>query len=118
MKKKDALKRRSIKSREIARKSLRPRIRIYRSNSHIYAQLTVWDAVGDRVLASASTLSPEIRDQVTGNKSEKAFQVGKLLAERAIACDITDVAFDRAGYKYHGRVKAIADGAREAGLNF
>ena len=118
MKKYDALKRRSVKSREIARQSQRPRLLVHRTNGHIYAQVIVFDSKGDRVVATASTLSPEIRDTVTGNKSEKALQVGKLVASRALQCNIKDVAFDRAGYKYHGRVKAIADGAREAGLNF
>jgi large subunit ribosomal protein L18 len=118
MKKNDARKRRSIKSREIARQSLRPRLLVHRTNGHIYAQVIVCGDKGDLVVASASTLSPEIKDHVTGSKSEKAFQVGKLVASRAMQCDVKDVAFDRAGYKYHGRVKAIADGAREAGLNF
>ena len=118
MKKNIARKRRALKSREVARSSSRPRLLIHRTNSHIYAQVIVYTEKGDSVIASASTLSPEIKNEVNGNKSEKALQVGKLIAVRAIQKDIKNVAFDRAGYKYHGRVKAIAEGAREAGLIF
>ncbi len=118
MNKKISRSRRSIKTREIARQSLRPRLHVYRSNNNIYAQIIRFGDTGDLVIASASSLDAEIRQNVTGKKSEIAFHVGKLVAVRAKTNEVTDVAFDRAGYKYHGRVKAVADGAREAGLNF
>ena len=70
------------------------------------------------MIASASTLDKELKASLAKTKVEQAQQVGKLIGERAKAKEIVDVSFDRAGYKYHGRVKAFADGAREAGLNF
>jgi len=73
---------------------------------------------GDQVIVSSSTLDKELKVSLSGNKCEQALQVGKLLAKRAIEKKVSEVAFDRAGYKYHGRVKALAEGAREAGLNF
>ncbi|KTD49631.1 50S ribosomal protein L18 [Legionella quinlivanii] len=96
----------------------RPRLVVYRSTTHIYAQIIVPGENGDRVVASCSTVDKEARGSIKGTKVEQATMVGKLLGERAKAHQITDVAFDRSGYKYHGRVKALADGAREAGLNF
>jgi large subunit ribosomal protein L18 len=84
----------------------------------MYSQIVMPGESGDVVIVSASTVDKELKATLTGNKCEQANQVGKLLATRAKEKQLTDVAFDRAGYKYHGRVKALADGAREAGLNF
>ncbi len=90
---------------------------VYRSLTHIYAQI-IDDTVG-HTLASASTIDREIRERVAGlPKTEQARVVGRVLAERALAKGVTKVAFDRGGYKYHGRVKALAEGAREGGLDF
>ena len=91
------------------------RLCVHRTPRHIYAQ--VISPAGDRVLASASTLDKSLREGNTGNK-DAAGAVGKLIAERAKAAGITSVAFDRSGYRYHGRIKALADGARESGLEF
>jgi large subunit ribosomal protein L18 len=91
------------------------RLSVHRTPRHIYAQVIA--PAGDRVLASASTLDAELRKGATGN-IEAAAAVGRLVAERARAAGIEKVAFDRAGYKYHGRVKALADAARESGLEF
>jgi large subunit ribosomal protein L18 len=91
------------------------RLSVHRTPRHIYAQIIA--PAGDRVLACASTLDSELRGGKTGN-IEAAAAVGKLVAERAKAAGIEAVAFDRGGYKYHGRVKALADAARESGLNF
>ncbi len=95
----------------------RPRMSIYRSLNHIYAQV-INDEEG-RTLVSASTLDMEAKSQVVGkNKTEQAKIVGKLVAERALNAGITQVVFDRGGFIYHGRVKALADVSREAGLKF
>ena len=91
------------------------RLCINRTPRHIYAQVITSD--GDKVLATASTLEKDLRAGSTGNV-EAAAAVGKLVAERAVAAGIKAVAFDRSGFKYHGRVKALADAAREAGLEF
>jgi large subunit ribosomal protein L18 len=91
------------------------RLSVHRTPRHIYAQ--VISPEGDRVLASASTLDKALRGGSTGN-AEAATAVGKLIAERAKAAGVSQVAFDRAGFRYHGRVKALADGAREGGLEF
>jgi len=91
------------------------RLSVHRTPQHIYAQVIA--PAGDRVLASASTLDSTLRGGKTGN-IEAAAAVGKLVAERAKEAGIEAVAFDRGGYKYHGRVKALADAARESGLNF
>ncbi len=99
----------------------RPRLSVYKSLKHIYAQIVVDNPIGPcKVLTGASTLSPEIRDEVNKikGKIERARLVGKLIAERAKKLGIKKVVFDRSGYKYHGRVKALAEGAREAGLEF
>jgi large subunit ribosomal protein L18 len=93
----------------------RPRLVVTRSARHISAQ--VIDDTQGRTLASASTMEATLRS-TTGDKSDKAKQVGGLIAERAKAVGIKTVVFDRAGYKYHGRVAALADGAREGGLGF
>ncbi|EOR93194.1 LSU ribosomal protein L18p (L5e) [Arcticibacter svalbardensis MN12-7] len=92
----------------------RPRLSVYRSNKGIYAQ--VIDDVTGKTLASASSASKEFSG--TGNKVEQSKAVGKLVAEKAIAAGVSLVVFDRNGYLYHGRVKSLAEGAREAGLNF
>jgi large subunit ribosomal protein L18 len=93
------------------------RLTIHRTPRHIYAQVIA--PTGDKVVAAASTIDKELRKQLekTGNASAAA-EVGKLIGERAKAAGVGKVAFDRAGFKYHGRVKALADAAREAGLDF
>ena len=93
----------------------RPRLVVTRSARHISAQ--VIDDTQGRTLASASTMEADLR-AAAGDKSEKAKQVGGLIAQRAKAAGIQSVVFDRAGYKYHGRVAALADGARKGGLGF
>lgn len=93
------------------------RLTVFRSNSHIYAQ--VIDGSGARVLAAASTVETDVRSQIANGGNKQAAQViGKLIAERAKAAGIEAVAFDRAGFQYHGRVKALAEAAREGGLKF
>lgn len=91
------------------------RLSVHRTPQHIYAQLL--SGSGDRVLASASTLDATLRSGKTGN-SDAARSVGILIAERAKQAGVTRIAFDRSGFKYHGRVKALADAAREGGLEF
>ncbi len=95
----------------------RPRLAVYRSLRHIYAQII--DDLAARTLASASTASPELRKALakTGNRAA-AQAVGKRLAEKALANGIRTVVFDRGGFRYHGRIKALADAAREGGLVF
>lgn len=109
---------RSAVHRRIRRKvqgsTERPRLAIYRSLNHIYAQLI--DDEQGRTLASASTTEKDLRGQ-TGGNIEAAQRVGRTIAERAQAAGIRNVVFDRGGYLYHGRVKALTDAAREAGLN-
>src|SRR5690348_156496 len=97
--------------KKVAGSTERPRLVIYRSLKHIYAQI-VDDSTG-RTLAAASDLNI-----AEGKKAERSTEVGKQLASRAKEAGITQVVFDRAGYRYHGRVKAVADGAREGGLEF
>ncbi|SFO02525.1 LSU ribosomal protein L18P [Formivibrio citricus] len=93
------------------------RLSVHRTNSHIYAQII--DETGGKVLASASTLEAEVRSQIkNGSNVEAAVVVGKRIAEKAKAAGVENVAFDRSGFKYHGRVKAVAEAAREAGLVF
>jgi large subunit ribosomal protein L18 len=95
----------------------RLRLSVFRSSKHIYAQL-IDDGAG-RTLAAASTLEKALREQIkTGADRSAAEQVGRLLAERAKAAGVEAVVFDRGGYRYHGRVKALADSARAAGLVF
>jgi large subunit ribosomal protein L18 len=91
----------------------RPRLSVFRSSRHIYAQLI--DDVTGRTIAAASTMEPEARAGSTGNR-DSAKAVGQRVADRAKATGVTAVVFDRGGYRYHGRVAAVADGAREAGL--
>ena len=93
------------------------RLSVHRTNSHIYAQ--VFSSCGSKVLASASSLEPEVRKELAnGGNTAAAAVIGKLIAERAKSAGIEQVAFDRGGFQYHGRVKALADAAREAGLQF
>ena len=93
------------------------RLSVHRTNTHIYAQIIA--ETGDKVLASASTVEADVRKKVkNGGNVEAAAAIGKLIAEKAIKVGITTVAFDRSGYKYHGRIKALADAARENGLSF
>jgi large subunit ribosomal protein L18 len=94
----------------------RPRLAVYRSLQHIYAQ--VIDDRAGRTLVAASTVEPALRAQATGTKTERAQLVGAEIARRARAAGIERVVFDRGGYKYHGRVKALAEAARAAGLVF
>ena len=93
------------------------RLSVLRSGQHIYAQ--VFTADGSKVLASASTVQTDVREGLkNGKNSDAASRVGKLIAERALAAGIEKVAFDRSGYRYHGRIKALAEAAREGGLKF
>jgi large subunit ribosomal protein L18 len=93
------------------------RLAVFRSNCHIYAQII--DASGARVLASASTVEPEVRGQIKhGGNASAAALVGKRIAEKAKSLGIGQVSFDRSGFRYHGRVKALAEAAREGGLKF
>ena len=95
----------------------RPRLNVFRSHKHIYAQV-IDDTTGSTLVA-ASTVDVELRGQSSGkSKTEQAHLVGSLVAERAIDAGVKQVVFDAGGYKYHGRVKALADAAREAGLDF
>lgn len=106
---------RATKTRSKIELSENNRLTVFRSNSHIYAQVSTFD--GSEVIASASTTESSVKSENNGN-IEAASKVGKLIAERAKEKGIEKVAFDRSGYKYHGRVKALADAAREAGLKF
>ena len=93
------------------------RLSVLRSGQHIYAQ--VFTADGSKVLASASTLQTDVNDGLKSNKNmDAASKVGQMIAQRAIAAGIEKVAFDRSGYRYHGRIKALAEAAREGGLKF
>ncbi len=107
--------RRATKTRSKIELSENNRLTVFRSNSHIYAQVSNFD--GSEVIVSASTADPSIKADNNGN-IEAASKVGKLIAERAKEKGIDRVAFDRSGYKFHGRVKALAESAREAGLSF
>jgi large subunit ribosomal protein L18 len=117
MNKKEARVRRARKTRVRIAEQQATRLTVGRSNSHIYAQIIA--PTGDKVLASASTLEADVRKDMKngGNKAAATF-VGKRIAERAKALGIDSVAFDRAGFRFHGRVKALADAAREGGLKF
>ncbi|MDH5648379.1 MAG: 50S ribosomal protein L18 [Gammaproteobacteria bacterium] len=117
MSKIDRRHRRSVSiRREIARRD-RQRLCVHRTPRHIYAQIISAD--GSQVLASASTVEAEIRKQVSNGGNVTAAQaIGKRIAEKAKAAGVTKVAFDRSGFRYHGRIKALADAAREGGLEF
>ena len=117
MDKKQARLRRARKTRAKIAELKVARLAIHRTNLHIYAQII--DATGSKVLASASTLDKAVRGDVSnGGNSAAAAQIGKLIAEKAKALGIDKVAFDRSGFRYHGRVKALAEAAREGGLQF
>ena len=117
MAKKASRLKRCLKLRSKIKKAAANRLTVHRTSQHIYAQ--VISDNGETTLASASTLQTEIKSTVgkTGNK-DAAIAVGKAIAEKALAAGVIEVAFDRSGFKYHGRVKALADAAREAGLKF
>jgi large subunit ribosomal protein L18 len=109
--------RRARKTRANIAKQQITRLCVHRTNLHIYAQIIA--ASGDKVLASASTTEAEVRKKVkNGGNVEAAAVIGKRIAEIAKKAGVTKVAFDRSGYKYHGRIKALADAARENGLSF
>ncbi len=94
-----------------------PRLSVFRSNKHIYAQ--VIDDRQGKTVASASSLEKDLREKLkTGGDVAAAVEIGKLVAARAVAAGVTSVVFDRSGYRFHGRVKALADAARESGLTF
>jgi large subunit ribosomal protein L18 len=118
MDKKQVRLRRARQTRHKIRELRVNRLTVFRSNTHIYANIT--DSSGDRVLVSASSVESEVRTQLggPGNNRSAATVVGKRIAEKALAAGIGSVAFDRAGYRFHGRVKALAEAAREAGLKF
>ena len=93
------------------------RLSVHRTNTHIYAQIIA--ETGDKVIVSASTVEADVRKNIkNGGNVEAAAAIGKLIAEKAKKAGVTTVAFDRSGYKYHGRIKALADAARENGLSF
>ena len=117
MNKKSARQRRARQTRIRIAQQRATRLVVNRSNLHIYAQIVAPE--GNRVLASASTLEGEVRKDVkNGSNAAAAAVVGKRIAERAKALGIESVAFDRSGYRFHGRVKALAEAARESGLKF
>lgn len=111
--KKDARLRRARRARIRVREMGADRLSVHRTGQHMYAQIIAGD--GSKVLASASTLDKELKLEQTSNIAAAA-EVGKLIAERGKAAGVTKVAFDRSGFKYHGRVKALAEAAREGGL--
>ena len=113
--KKERRQRRAVKARAQIRALKVARLTVHRTPRHIYAQ--VFDVKGERVLASASTVQKDLVKDLKGTGNiEAARSVGRMIAERAKAAGVTRVAFDRAGFQFHGRVKALADAAREAGL--
>ena len=117
MDKKEARLRRARKTRAKIAELKVARLSVHRSNCHIYAQII--DETGSKVLASASTLEVEVRKDVSnGGNAKAAALVGQRIAEKAKAAGIEKVAFDRSGFAYHGRIKALADAARAAGLQF
>ena len=117
MNKKEARVRRARKTRVRIAEQRATRLTVGRSNSHIYAQIIA--PAGDKVLASASTLEADVRkDLKNGGNKAAAAAIGNRIAERAKALGIEAVAFDRDGFRFHGRVKALADAAREGGLKF
>ena len=117
MDKKSARLRRAKSTRARIRTLGVPRLSVLRTGQHVYAQL--FSADGSKVLAAASTTQADVREGLkNGKNSEAAAKVGRAIAEKAKAAGIESVAFDRSGYRYHGRIKALADAAREAGLQF
>ena len=116
-KNKARLKRHLRVRKKIEGTSARPRLNVFRSSKHIYAQ--VIDDVKGVTIVAASTMDKELRDQITnGGSVESARKVGELVAKRAKEAGVSNVVFDRGGYLYHGRIQALADAAREAGLEF
>lgn len=114
---KHARRRRRIRRRLRLRAGGRLRLSVFRSDKHIYAQ--VIDDVAGHTLAAASSLDVALREDLrTGATVEAAAKVGKVIAKRAVTVGIADVVFDRGGHRYHGRIKALADAAREGGLKF
>lgn len=117
MEKKISRLRRAKRTRMHIRSLAVPRLTVHRTGQHLYAQVIA--ASGDKVVAAASTLQKDVRDGLSGTKNKAAAAaVGRIVAERAIAAGISEVAFDRSGFLYHGRIAALADAAREAGLKF
>jgi large subunit ribosomal protein L18 len=117
MDKKEARLRRARKTRAKIAELNAVRLCVHRTNCHIYAQ--IYSGCGTKVLAAASTVEADIRKQIpNGGNVEAAKAVGKLIAERAVAQGLNEVAFDRSGFRFHGRVKALAEAARENGLKF
>jgi large subunit ribosomal protein L18 len=117
MDKKVARLRRAKSTRAHIRELGVPRLSVLRTGQHLYAQL--FSADGSQVLASASTLQSDVRDGLkNGKNTEAAAKVGRVIAEKAKAAGVDKVAFDRSGYRFHGRIKALADAAREGGLQF
>jgi large subunit ribosomal protein L18 len=117
MDKKIARLRRAKSTRAHIRELGMPRLSVLRTGQHLYAQL--FSADGSQVLASANTLQTDVRDGLkNGKNTEAAAKVGRVIAEKAKAAGVDKVAFDRSGYRYHGRIKALADAAREGGLQF
>lgn len=117
-KSKTRLRRKRSIRKKITGTDVRPRLSIFKSSIHIYAQII--DDISGVTLASASSIDKEVKSLLNDkmNKTEKSIVIGKKIAERALLKEITSVSFDRNGYIYHGRVKALADSAREAGLKF
>ena len=117
MDKKSSRLRRALKARSRIKKAAVNRLTIHRTAHHIYAQ--VISADGEKTLVSASTVQADIKASVKNTSNiEAAVEVGKAIAKKAIDAGVSEVAFDRSGFKYHGRVKALADAAREVGLKF
>jgi len=117
MDKKIARLRRAKSTRAHIRELNVPRLSVLRTGQHLYAQLFTAD--GSQVLASANTLQADVRDGLkNGKNTEAAAKVGRVIAEKAKAAGVDKVAFDRSGYRFHGRIKALADAAREGGLQF
>lgn len=116
---KTLFKRRKIRTRVQIRKLAgdRPRLSVFRSSKHIYAQ--VIDDVSGKTVAAASSLDKDLRGKLkNGADKSAAVEIGKLVAERAVKAGVSAVVFDRGGYRFHGRIKALADAAREGGLSF
>jgi large subunit ribosomal protein L18 len=111
--KKLARKRRSKRLNHELKQQVKTRLRVHRTPKHIYAQIIK----GEKVLVTASTLESEFKGKTCGN-IKSSTRIGQLVGQRALEAGLSEVAFDRAGFKYHGRVKALADGARESGLKF
>src|SRR4029078_1812757 len=117
MNKKESRQRRAKRTRSHIRKLEAVRLTVFKTSKHMYAQITSAD--GAKTLAAASTLDKELKSKLTVTSNiDAAKEVGSLIAKRAINAGVSEVAFDRAGFAYHGRVQALAEAAREAGLHF